>query len=99
MWCVNAGFDHRHPDAFPPKLRGYEQKRYRGPGISEVSRPVTYETVPDRTHGRWRACAVFSIRLKAGSSNHAEYRVGAVAPNQPPPAVHVLIWGDLQAYP
>ncbi len=72
MCCVNAGFESRHPDTFTPKLRGYEQKRYRGRGISEVSRLETYETVPDRTRGRWRACAV---------------------------KVHVLIWGDLQAYP
>ena len=40
------------PAGITPKPQGYEQKRYRGFGTSEVSRPVTRETVPDRLHGR-----------------------------------------------
>ena len=32
----------RHSDTFPPQLRGYEQKRHRGCGDSEVSRPMTF---------------------------------------------------------
>jgi len=72
MCCVRAGLIHRRRTHFTPKLRGYEQKRYRGFGSSEVSQLVMCETVPDRIRSRWRACAV---------------------------KVHVLIWGDLQAYP
>ena len=30
------------PAGITPKLRGYEQKRYRGFGRTEVSRPVTF---------------------------------------------------------
>lgn len=34
--------DSHRPPHFPPKLRGYEQKRHRGSGHSEVSRPMTF---------------------------------------------------------
>ena len=100
MCCVNAGFDNRHPDTFTPKLRGYEQKRYRGFGRSEVSRPVTFakpfpaesEVDGELVQLFQTADALFlflhllrSMERKLQTSRHWR--------------VHVLIWGDLQAYP
>ena len=42
MWSVRPGLTDRRRTHFPPKLRGYEQKRHRGSGLSEVSRPMTF---------------------------------------------------------
>lgn len=46
MCCVSADLILSPSAAFPPKLRGYEQKRHRGSGSSEVSDPWITKPFP-----------------------------------------------------